>query len=69
MGLSGPTSYFRALSSDRTSQTTEALGTGIGLSLTKKLIEFHQGTLKIESDLGKGTKVTITLPNERIIHS
>lgn len=51
-----------------TSQTTEASGTGIGLSLTKKLIEFHQGTLKIESDLGKGTKVTITLPNERIIH-
>ncbi|WP_417453308.1 ATP-binding protein [Kiloniella sp.] len=40
-----------------------------GLSLTKKLIEFHQGTLKVESILGKGTKVTITLPNERIIQS
>ncbi|WP_052741873.1 ATP-binding protein [Kiloniella litopenaei] len=52
-----------------TSQTTEASGTGIGLSLTKKLIEFHQGTLKVESELGKGTKVTITLPNDRIFKS
>ncbi|WP_085908147.1 ATP-binding protein [Kiloniella majae] len=50
-----------------TSLTTEASGTGIGLSLTKKLIEFHQGKLNIESALGQGTKVTISLPTERLV--
>ncbi|WP_162938019.1 PAS domain-containing sensor histidine kinase [Kiloniella sp. EL199] len=50
-----------------TSLTTEASGTGIGLSLTKKLIEFHQGTLNIESTLGQGTKVTVSLPKERFV--
>ncbi len=35
-------------------------GTGLGLPLTKKLIELMEGTFNLESKPGKGTKVTIT---------
>ncbi len=41
-------------------------GTGLGLPLTRALIELHDGTLNIESALGKGTTVTLTLPHNRI---
>ena len=37
-------------------------GTGLGLAIVKHIIERHRGRLDIESDLGKGTRVTIRLP-------
>jgi two-component system cell cycle sensor histidine kinase PleC len=40
----------------------ESAGTGLGLPLAKLLVELHGGRLSIESDLGKGTTVRITLP-------
>jgi len=40
-------------------------GIGLGLPLTNKLVEMHGGTLEIESELGKGTTVTVRLPAER----
>ncbi len=42
-------------------------GTGLGLYLTKSLTEKHGGSLDIESEVGKGTTVTITFPPERIL--
>lgn len=38
---------------------------GLGLPLARRLVELHQGTLKVESELGKGTTVILTLPPNR----
>jgi signal transduction histidine kinase len=42
-------------------------GTGLGLPLSKKLVELHGGRLELESEVGVGTKVTVTFPAERCI--
>ncbi len=41
-------------------------GTGIGLPLTKALVEMHSGSIDVQSRLGAGTTVTIRFPAERI---
>ena len=38
------------------------VGTGIGLSLTKGIVELHHGTIKVESTEGKGSKFVVELP-------
>jgi signal transduction histidine kinase len=43
-------------------------GTGLGLPLSKRLIEPHGGTLTLESEVGVGTAVTIAFPAERTLH-
>lgn len=42
-------------------------GTGLGLPLTKMLVEAHAGRFRLESEYGHGTRVTIVFPPERII--
>ncbi len=44
-----------------------AQGTGLGLPLAKAMVELHDGTLLLESDLGKGTRVFVSFPARRII--
>ena len=39
-------------------------GTGLGLSIVKKLIDLLNGTIAVDSETGKGTKITVTLPME-----
>jgi len=42
--------------------TTKQSGTGLGLAIVHKIIESHKGEVKVESEHGKGTIVTIILP-------
>ncbi len=42
--------------------TTKPDGTGLGLAITRKIIESHGGTMAVESDVGRGTTVTVRLP-------
>ena len=37
-------------------------GSGLGLALCQRIAAAHDGTLKIESEPGKGTRVSVTLP-------
>lgn len=47
---------------DRFYQLGERSGTGIGLALTKNLVELHQGIIKVKSNENKGTSFTVLLP-------
>lgn len=40
-----------------------AEGNGIGLSLTRKILDLHKGTISVNSQLGKGTSFTVEIPH------
>jgi PAS domain S-box-containing protein len=42
--------------------TTRAKGQGLGLAVCRKLVEAHGGSIAIESKVGKGTRVKVTIP-------
>lgn len=50
--------FFRA----KQEKTAEIVGTGLGMSIVKHIIESHNGKINIESELGKGTTVVFGLP-------
>jgi len=53
---------FRLLDQLEAPLTKEFAGVGMGLVLTRKLIEAHGGTIRVESDHGNGSRFILTLP-------
>jgi signal transduction histidine kinase len=49
--------YYRGKDS-----SNDQVGSGLGMNIAKKIIQSHQGTIEIESDINRGTKLTIMLP-------
>ena len=42
--------------------TTKGNGTGLGLSLARRIVEDHRGRIEVQSEVGRGTEFLITLP-------
>ena len=58
----GKKKIFEKFYRDTTAQKKEAIGSGIGLFTTKKIVEDHTGKIWFESDEGEGTTFFFTLP-------
>jgi two-component system sensor histidine kinase/response regulator len=43
----------------------EHQGTGLGLALTKQLVELHGGSIKVKSEVGVGSIFTVRIPLQR----
>ena len=52
---------FEAFSQEKSTTTGEITGTGLGLTIVKNLVELMNGTLRVESELGKGSAFFIQL--------
>jgi diguanylate cyclase (GGDEF)-like protein len=55
-------SIFDSFSQVKGDATREFEGTGLGLAVTKNLVELHGGTITVKSTLGKGSEFTFNLP-------
>ncbi len=53
---------FEAFSRERTSTASGIEGTGLGMGIVKRLVDLMDGDIKVESELGKGSVFTVTLP-------
>ncbi len=53
---------FQEFQQANNSVTRKKGGTGLGLAISKRIVEMHGGQISLESQLGKGSTFSITLP-------
>ena len=58
------TKIFDAFTQDRNSNSGSTKGTGLGMAISKLLVDAMGGEISVESEQGKGSKFTVTLPAE-----
>jgi signal transduction histidine kinase len=56
------TKIFESFTQENDDTTRKFGGTGLGLSITQQLVELHNGSLHVASELGKGSVFTVMLP-------
>ncbi|MCR5756549.1 MAG: transporter substrate-binding domain-containing protein [Selenomonas sp.] len=54
---------FEVFSRERNTSQSGIQGTGLGMSIVKQLVELMKGTITVDSQIGKGTKIIIRLPH------
>ena len=55
---------FDSFSRERDTTSAKVSGTGLGMAIVKSLVDLMGGSVTVESELGKGTKFTVTIPHK-----
>ena len=56
---------FEEFYRSKNAKETEQLGTGLGLSLVKEIVQFYSGEISVNSELGKGSEFIVIIPLEQ----
>ena len=55
---------FDSFSRERNTTAVKVAGSGLGMAVVKSLVDLMDGTIHVESELGKGTRFTVTIPHK-----
>lgn len=65
MGIGVKKEHLKYLTQSFYKADKKSVGEGLGLAISRKIMTLHGGTLSIESEYGKGTSVTLSLPRKQ----
>ncbi|MBM6550216.1 hybrid sensor histidine kinase/response regulator [Marinomonas ostreistagni] len=68
IGIAEDSNIFEGFSQADTSTTRLYGGTGLGLGISKRLVELMEGSITFTSELGKGSCFSVTLPMPAVLH-
>ena len=54
---------FDEFTREHTTTESRVIGTGLGMPIVKRLVDLMQGSIEVDSQLGKGSRFTVTLPH------